>query len=389
MLCSSKVFSQGVEPKLKELGFENIVVAQSNDTMFVSYEDPVYRGTFRGAGVLLKNLSMVMPSITHYELIVKEDNVEKIAVHANVNAGKWTIGADYDNKSVERIKGDASLKKNNSSYGKVNVTLFPIVSLDNHVTYKLFNYNLMIAPAVETCLWKGGHLSIQPIIPILNNNDGSEYTPEYSNVQFGSVNVQQDFLYDMKWWGRASVGFFHYNYLGVGLEFGHHLTRYFDLSININAVKRQWLKGSSMYFEGNLFSALVTASYYEPHSSVEAKLTCGRYLYDDYGARLDGICHFGEYLIGLYGIYAGGEYNAGFHFSIPFAGKKQKRMGAVSLRMPEYFDWEYNMVSNFDWVYKKCGRDLERKVSRNLSGEYWQAKYIRKYLQLYLDGDIE
>ncbi len=387
LLSACRGYAQSADVKLGELGLENVVLSINDDTMFVSYEDPVYRGTFRGIGIVLKNLSLVAPQCSRYELVVKDGNVGKVAVHAGRNQGKWEVDVDYSDEHItEKLKSERLF---HSSYGKVNVTLYPIVSLDNHVTYKLFNYNLMIAPSVETCLWKGGHLCVQPIIPITNNYDGSEFTPEYSQVQLGSVNLQQDFLYSMKWWGRASLGCFHYNYIGVGLELGRHLTGNFDMSLKMNAVKRQWLDNGSFNVEGSLFSALLTASYYDPFSSVEGKLTCGRFLYGDYGARLDGICHYGDYSIGLYAIYAGGEYNGGFHFSIPFAGKKQKRMGLVSLRLPEFFDWEYNMVANYDWVFKKCGRTLEPNASRNLSGNYWQARYIKKYLQEYLNGDVE
>jgi hypothetical protein len=112
-------------------------------------------------------------------------------------------------------------------------------------------------------------------------------------------------------------------------------------------------------------------------------------MYGDYGGRLDGICHFGEYSIGLYGIYTGGEYNGGFHFSIPVAGKVQRRMGDVSFRIPEFFDWEYSMVSNYDWADKNCGETVEPLPARNRSANYWQARYVQTYLQKYLNGEVE
>ena len=387
------VFAQNPEAKLKELGFENICVCVSNDTMCLSIDDPVYRGTFRGAGIALKHLYLLCPAIKKYELVVKHDNANTVVVHASVDSGKWDLRVDYNDSEYKRIvsgRNGSNIDNYNSSAGKVNVTFYPIVSLDNHVTYKLFDVGLMIATSIETTLWKGSHLYIQPIIPVYDNYEEYNRGGLQTHVQLGSVNLQQEISNTSRWSGRISAGYFHYNYVGFAFDAKYHVSKQFDIGARLGAVRTQMINDEGWkYGHKNLYDALFQASFYEPYSSVEVALRAGRFLYGDYGCRLDGICHFGEYAIGVYGVYSGGEYNGGFHFSIPVAGKKQERMGVVSLRLPDFFDWEYNMVSNYDWVYKKCGKDFEPNAARNRSANYWQAKYIESYLIKYLDGGVD
>ena len=100
--CSS-CSAQNPESKLKELGFENVDLTCIGDTMYLSVEDPVYRGTFRGAGVALKNLSLLCPSIHCYDVVVKEDNVDKYAISAQMENGHWRVEVDYNSTRVNEI----------------------------------------------------------------------------------------------------------------------------------------------------------------------------------------------------------------------------------------------------------------------------------------------
>lgn len=388
-------FAQQPEEKLKELGFENVDMLVVGDTMYVALEDPVYRGTFRGAGVALKNLSLLCPGICKYKLVIKENNISKIAIDASFVEKHWDVDVDYNSSSVVDIirncKDDGCKVVNyNSSIGKVDITVYPILSFANNLTNKLFSYGAIAAPAFEVSAWKGNRSVLQPLIPLFNNYGVIDANPTLSRFQFGSVTIQQDVIDNSRWWCRAYAGFFHYNYVGLNLDLGIHLNKYLDLGLKANAVRVQNFDDGTLNVTGpDLYSSLLSVSYYEPKSSVEFRFTGGRYLYGDYGCRVDGICHFGEYCIGLYGIYSDKEYNGGFHFSIPVAGKSQKRMGYISVRVPEFFDWEYAMVSNYDWVDKRCGRVPEVLPARKMGGNYWQAKYVQSYLQKYLEGEVE
>ncbi|MCR5313937.1 MAG: hypothetical protein K6E54_09955 [Bacteroidaceae bacterium] len=386
-----RCFSQNSVSSLCDLGFENVKVMCVSDTVFASVEDPTYRGTFRGAAVALQSLAKSYPDMSNFELVFEENQIDVLAVHGNVEDGKWNVDVDYDTKEIavytDRVSEDSVANK---SVGKIDVTLYPMVSLINTLTYKLFRYSVSFAPAIETSLWKGNHIILQPIIPLVNNYEPELEDSENRYFQIGSTNIQQDLIDNGKMWAKISAGFFHYNYLGCNAVVGAHLNRYFDISAFSSVVRLQDLNtGLLRVRDENYYSALVKLSYFEPYFSVGVDVTAGRFLFGDYGVRLDATCRFGEYCIGGYGILTGGEHNAGFHFSIPFAGKKQKRNKYLSVRLPESFDWEYSMEANYGWAEKRCGETVEIKGGRNRAQHYWQARYIELYLQKCLNGDVD
>lgn len=384
--------AQRGEDILVGLGFENVALVQQKDSVYASIEDPVYRGTFRGVGVAIKALAEIYNTATCFDVVVKENMIGKVVVHAR-KGDVWEVDVDYDTNKVERkIASGGAASSKNSSVGKVDLTMYPIVSLDNHLTYRLFSYSIMLAPAFETTLWRGNRIIVQPIIPLLDNYEVGKDDRNIVNrhFQFGSVNVRQDLFDNGRCWAALSAGFFHYNYVGLNADFGMHLNKYFDLRAVLNAVRWQDMnEGTLVVGKKNLFNALVNLSYYEPFSSLELKLTGGRYLYGDLGGRFDCICHFGEYCVGVYGMLAGGEHNAGFNFSVPLAGKRQKRMGQFTVRIPESFDWEYSMVNNFEWADKKYGKELIVDGGKDRAAHYWQARFVEKYVGEFLNGVVD
>lgn len=389
-LIPSLVYGQNASERLTETGFENIREVCCDDTVYASIEDPTYRGVFRGPGVVLNVLRSVYPSANVFNLVIKEDNKGRVAIEAINDDGAWSVDVSYDSRLIEKklddLCGDDMQSK---SYGKINIIMYPIVSLDNHLLYKLFSYGVLIAPSVETTLWKGNHVVLQPIIPLFNNYDFFEETAN-RHVQIGSLNIQQDFTANAKWWGRLSAGFFHYNYLGLNLEAGRHFTKAFDCGVELSLARWQDMNSGVLKIaDDNLFGALLKMNYYHSETSLDLGLTMGRFLYGDYGVRGDLGCRFGEYFIGVYATLTGGEHNAGFNFSIPMSGKKQKRMGFVSVRIPESFDWEYSMSSNFDWKDKNCGKTVEVKAAKDKAAHYWEADYIKEYLKKFLNGEVD
>jgi hypothetical protein len=137
------------------------------------------------------------------------------------------------------------------------------------------------------------------------------------------------------------------------------------------------------------FSFLGKADFYEPYTGLQAQLTGGRFVFGDYGARLDISRHLSDYTIGVYGILTGGENNAGFHFAIPLGPKKQMRKGTVRVKLPEYFDWEYSMRSYYKYYLEQMGKYIETRPDENRSAHYWQPVHVAQYAQKILNGEIK
>ena len=131
------------------------------------------------------------------------------------------------------------------------------------------------------------------------------------------------------------------------------------------------------------------ADYFDVATALKAQLTAGRFLYGDYGARLDITRHYRDYAIGVFGILTGGEHNAGFHFAIPVRGKRNKQGGYLRVNLPEYYDMQYNMVSYFEYADERMGTELEVRPIENRSLQYWNAAYIQRNVQRILDGKLD
>ena len=325
---------------LARLGFEDIRISQRDNTLYASVEPTAYRGTFRGAGVAVEELGRLFPSASDIELAITEYQSPQVAVHARRDDSGWNAQVDYETDAVlSALTQTAAIQK---STGRIDVRFYPMVSLDNHRFDKLYEYIVSIAPAVETT--------------------------------------------------RAilSGGIFVGNVAGLDANLSYRLNKSLTLGMQAALLGDAYASGSGYHFDklGEV-TFLGKASYYHSPTRIEAGLTGGRFIYGDYGARLDLTRHFGEYAIGVFGILTGGEHNAGFHFAIPMGGKCQPRRGAMRMMLPEYFDWEYNMVSYYEYADERMGYQNETRPDVNHSAHYWQASYVEQYLRKYLEGSIK
>lgn len=370
---------------LKDMGFENVRVRVVDGVVYAAVEATAYRGTFRGAGVALNKLAADFPDATSFELVILEYKVPEVHVHAVKDYDKWTVGVDY---AVGNVMDNLKMvEQQGSSTGKVDVTFYPMVSIDNHRFDKLCEYLICLAPSFETTLWKGNRVTVQPIFPVAGNvAKGSSDT----YVHLGVASLQQRFLNSDRWYGDIAGGFFLYDRVGAHARLGYKANKNLGLTLQLGLTGDAYVDGDGYNVsKPDRFNFMLKADYYEPNTRLQCSLSAGRFVYGDYGARLDCTRHFGEYAIGLYGILTGGEHNAGFHFAIPFGGRSQRRKGALRLRLPQYFDWEYSMVSYYKYSFEKMGQEYEERPDKNRSAHYWQARYIEQYLQKFLDGQMK
>ena len=372
--------------RLSALGFENVRVADyGRGTVFASFEATGYRGTYYGAAAGLRELARLYPEAGKFRVFLLEDQLPRVALTASVVDGQWTVAGDYDLTDYEtalRIKPQV-----NGSAAKFDLTVFPMFSWINHRFNQAFEYVVSIAPALQTSLWPGNRIILQPVIPV--SYDVQSINSE-AYVHVGVANIAQDLTFGH---GRFTTtltgGFFLYDRLGFDLRVGWRATPCLTLSAE-GSITGEALVRDGHYDIGPLkkISALAKADYYEPRTRLQAQLTAGRFVFGDYGVRADISRHFGDYTIGLYGIYTGGEDNVGFHFAIPFGPKHYARKGAFRVKLPDYYDLEYNQVSAFKYYDEQMGQTLEVRPDENRSAHYWQAVHVAQYTEKVLNNQL-
>ena len=374
--------------QLAELGFENVRVSEQNDghTVFAAFESVSYRGTYRGAAVGIEELGKLYPDANTFKVMLLENQMPQVALTATRADGQWLVKGGYDYREIEAATKHASQK--NSSVAKIDITAYPMFNWINHRWNQPFEYVLSVAPTVETSLWKGNRITLQAIIPVSYD---VESIKNLSYPRVGIADIAQDFTSrNGRWQATLAGGFFYFDRIGVDARLSYHATPRLTIGAEVSYT------GDAVVNDGHYdikapdqLSFLGRAEYYEPVTRLQAQLMGGRFVFGDYGARLDVSRHFADYTIGLYGILTGGEHNYGFHFAIPLGGKKQMRKGAVRVKLPDYFDWEYTMTSYYEYYDQKMGEYVETRPDENRSAHYWQPVHVAQYAQKILNGELK
>lgn len=368
---------------LSDQGLEDIRIDIADSVVYASIEPTAYRGTFRGAAVALLALGQHFPDMQRIELVITEYQQPQVAIHARRDAGLWQVHVDYAMSPIlKRLK---LRPQHNSSAWRFDLTANPIISLDNHRFDVLYEYTVSIAPTIETTLWRGNRITLMPVLPIASNVFKSK--PE-GYIHVGIAAIQQEVFISNRLKAQLSGGMFLGDLMGFNGSLTYRAGNAVTFGLKAALLGDAYVEDDKYHF-GSLdkVSVLGQASYYHAPTQIEAGLTGGRFVFGDYGARLDLTRHYGDYAIGVFGILTGGQHNAGFHFAIPLGGKCQKRKGDFRVKLPEFYDMEYNMESYFEYAEKKMGRQVETRPDVNHAAHYWQASYVEMYLRKYIQSN--
>jgi hypothetical protein len=377
-----------VRNRLVLMGLEDVAVVEEAEDLYIGYSDHVYRGTVRGVFEVFCMLMEKSDIRKHIHIILLENRMpvvalrlpaEQIAAYRRQSISisqlmdAVQIGRDTD--GYDRIF--RRVKRENRSAGKIELIVYPQISLNNSWMDKLYGVVFNLAPAVEVGLWKGASFTGQAIFPIWNNMKG-----EMDYIRAGMLLFRQEYRLPKNLFMAFHIGNFNASRMGVDVSL-----KYIPNHDRWQAGMNVGLTGSSTFYLGKWElspwkrkSGSVFFRYNEPVHNLQFDLTAQRHIYGDYGVRLDCTRHFGEVSVGLYGMYSGGEPNGGFHFAIPLPGKKRMNRRAVRVCLPEYFDWEYEAQSGNDYFRKRLGRSYETRPDENRSRRYYQPAHMKKML---------
>jgi hypothetical protein len=372
---------------LRDLQMENIQVAQKNDTVVAAFETSVYRGNYGALGLAIGAL-LELPEARNLQLVLLSDALPELCVTLPGNLvdeyREGTIGLEdvYQRMRMsvddigEAMRALRGSKRERSNFGKIDIVVYPGVTLINNVTYKLYRAAFDLQPAVETQLWKGASLRLQICFPIVNNEGG-----EWSRIRPGFLTLRQRFTIDRNWRGFVTGGNFSNSRIGVAGGVGYYSTN------RIWKIEAEGgLTGSSHLYAPDprvsswkRFDGRIRAGCYIPLFNTQVDVDGGRFVYGDYGVRATLTRYFGEYLVGLYAMYTGGDKNYGFHFSVPLPGKKRSRH-LVRLMAPRQFAFQYSMRSGSDYTKRALGVNYNTEPKSATDARFWQPDYIRHFL---------
>ena len=104
-----------------------------------------------------------MPQISlYYQPSFKDSTV-------NISRQDWEVSYNLGN-SWNKVKRN---KKANSSLYKVDITIYPELSLKNLVITQIYQVLFNLSPAIEVSFWKGMKFTAQMVIPVYNDGYAS------------------------------------------------------------------------------------------------------------------------------------------------------------------------------------------------------------------------
>jgi hypothetical protein len=137
---------------LKKLEMENISVVEKSDTITAAFETSVYRGAYNGIGIAIRHL-VAMPEMPTLQLVILDNALPQLCITLpaklvqQYQSGEYTLDEVYRNMEMTTSTGTAmrrlkGIKREDSTFGKVDLVLYPGVMLVNNVTYKYLRYYL-------------------------------------------------------------------------------------------------------------------------------------------------------------------------------------------------------------------------------------------------------
>jgi hypothetical protein len=375
--------AKDITQKVASLGFENVHVIFSKDTLKMAYENNIYRWNVRGLIVILDTLTNNVPPETYLEIVTLSNGIP--VFETGIRSLYWI---KYRNETITKKELDGKIhltflakkewdelkdiEKINSNLFKFDFIIYPQIYLQNIYFYNIYEAQANIAPALEFSLWKGNKFTGQVIIPVYNDVNAQGYY-----VRPGFVTISQDFRIPGPIYTSLTLGKFNADRYGMDLTMIHPFKNpHWTLSLNAGLTSWTYFYSGTLYLGVNLSATFnLTASYYLPKFNMQFDVSGGRYIFGDYGMRIDVTRYFGETAVGLYAMYSGGTPNGGFYFTVPLPTSKRGKRHHFRVYPPRYFDFEYNGGTKF-----LKGRYYKSSPDENRSGDYFNLMYIKNSL---------
>jgi len=330
-------------------GFENTAVHCAADSIYVAYENRIYRYEIRAAEIALRLVNSIVKKQSVIILIPQKYSIPIIAVIA----GKGGAGKEYS----EEQSGELSFKdievicdpeeywsklrcrniKNPSTF-KLDIVISPQINL------RFGNYDdpvesqINLAPAFTTSLWKGMSVFVQGIVPLQN-----DFGEEGNHVRPGIIALNQIIRLPVNTYFSAALGYFTQRRYGFDAGIKTLLSNgRFAIGANAGYTGFASYSDNTWYYtKMNRWTYFLDCGYRFADYDLIVKAVYGKYLYEDTGWRFDLLRQFGEVNIGFFILKTTGGTNGGFNFTIPLFPSKYFYPSIFRISPSSYFKWEY------------------------------------------------
>ncbi len=339
-----------ITESLVNIGFENVEVFESFDTLKVFYENRRYRFEPRA---LANVLHTIYQNFDKREVVIQVVILkDRIPVFKLLLALKdyelylnGTIdGQDFLNSMLASLDV-AGIKTystaSNSSFYKVDLAVIPTWSakfgnFDNPV-----ESNINLIPELNSTLAKGLTFKGQIIIPVQND---FFFVAERETIRPGNITLNQFVNLSDNFYLNVTGGFFDKNRTGLNFDVKKvFIEGRFEVGANIGFTGYSSFTGiqTEFYDKQKYLTVLLNTQYrYKPYDLL-IRLEIGNYLFNVPAVQFEVLRQFGEVEIGFFAFASKDDYDGGFRFSIPIPPGKYMKLNWFRVRPSKAFSWKY------------------------------------------------
>jgi hypothetical protein len=392
-LCSISIpvfgnVSEDISIVLSRAGFENIRVHEEDSSVYISFENTIYRWNVKGIIVALDSISTRTNPNQELYIALLSLGIPRVIIHTKANDWKnfrnrtisssefeKLISVSYDTSPVwKKVNHQAS---SDASYGKLDLVLYPQVKLANVYYDQFFDTQINMAPTLELSLWKGAKGTLQYIIPFTNS--GRVFGKNGNHVRPGFATITQQFRIYPRFYTDLTVGLFNHSRAGIDLKTSYHLSQSISLKAEAGYTGltniRGYLPENWTFTTWDRLTWMAGGDYFNKQYSLQISGVIQRFLTGDTGLRVDMTRLFGEVAIGFYGIITENDKNAGFHIAIPLPGQRRPHWNRFRIMLPKYFDWEYTVANN-----NINGASFEVRPNENRIEYFFNPDYLKSQI---------
>ena len=372
--------------ELADHGFENVRWVETANELIYTIENNMYKaqgvGIAKAIDIIQKN---GLPNDKKCKVIVTYLDVPELSLTYEPQETTDTIG-ERRNWSTSYELGDSwknvrkEKKKNNSRF-KVDILVYPQVSLRNLVITQIYHVLLTLNPTIEVSLWKGMKLSGQLIVPIYN--DGYSEANNWVKPYF--ITLSQKFRLPFNIKGKGVVGIFSNNRYGIDLNLFRPFSfdERFSLEGRIGITALQYWDKFNWHYTTMSYKTTWTigANFYWPQYNTEFSLKAEEYMLGERGIKFEMTRNFRYASVCFYAQKAQyAKSNGGFRFQILLPPYKQKRHKYIPRISTSYnMGIAYN-AGNEQYYYKQYRSEASENIMNENS---FNPYFIKSELSIY------
>lgn len=336
-LSSSYAQEQQVDDWMIAQGFENVQSLMRGDTLFLTYENRVYRYEVAALKAIIANLTL-NANIQTLVIYPKYQNLPTVQLIIP------TVEKEFYSKITFKTDlwastGFGTTASANQTAFKADLSIGPWIYATQIGNYDdAIKIELDLAPTLHVQLTKGLKFTGQLLVPVINNYSDDGIRP-------GIVTLEQSIRLPWNTFATASIGQYIPRRYGTRLNvMKYDKSGVFGIGGTLGYTRLSSISGEEVnmqYADRATHIARINGRIRWPKQDFMIDVSFGTFLYQDLGLKIEARRQFGESQVSIFAMSTSLIDNAGFAILVPIPTKKYHPIKNIRLRTHRFLHYEY------------------------------------------------